>query len=498
MSRALRGLAIALLSLNCCLGWGTCDGCGAAPQGILATLTETRGPLVQRDHAAQQLRWQAAAQGDTFKLGDGIRTSPSSQATLRLVDNSQLQLQPSTLIRFLSESPRQEDQKLDVQTGSAVLTTGTTALNLHTQVGQAVIQAGSRVVLSRAAQLTRYRVEVGSARFRSSGDDTEVQVGEGEVYEVGIGRAVFRPAAREPSPADAGPAAPPAAQDEPDGPELSAAQTRALGEPSVERPSVRLAGEASATIHASSGPVVIGIDVGERCPQGAVVKLGRSRFHGKGNVGVRVPIGRHRYAVHCIEDGRVRRRVAFRGRARVLRDMGTRRLPRRPPTSRIAADGRDYKVFYQNQPPIIVVHWPKAPKSDGYVLNVDGKTQNVGTPEHTFASGALSDGTHKVFFAAANRQSRPAKIIVRFDNAAATASLSAPTDGSFGAGETVTVSGVALPGWKVSADNGTIRMDQEHRYSGQVSTGPEHPDIALRLSHPRLGTHYYLRRSAPP
>jgi hypothetical protein len=28
-----------------------------------------------------------------------------------------------------------------------------------------------------------------------------------------------------------------------------------------------------------------------------------------------------------------------------------------------------------------------------------------------------------------------------------------------------------------------------------VVTSQEHPDIAVRLVHPRLGTHYYLRRA---
>jgi hypothetical protein len=116
-------------------------------------------------------------------------------------------------------------------------------------------------------------------------------------------------------------------------------------------------------------------------------------------------------------------------------------------------------------------------------------------PEHTFRSGALQDGTHTLTFRAGERSSRTTSVQIRFDNAAPKASLSEPADRSFAPGDTVRIAGVALPTWKVSVAGGTIKQDGSDRFSGLIVTSAQRPDIAVRLRHPRLGTHYYLRRA---
>ncbi|HTU59987.1 MAG TPA: hypothetical protein VMF89_16155, partial [Polyangiales bacterium] len=85
---------------------------------------------------------------------------------------------------------------------------------------------------------------------------------------------------------------------------------------------------------------------------------------------------------------------------------------------------------------------------------------------------------------------------VRFDNTAATASLNAPQDRGFNAGSEVEIEGVLLPAWKVSVDGGTIERVGESRFQGRITTSPSAPDFAVRLSHRKLGTHYYVRRAA--
>jgi hypothetical protein len=59
----------------------------------------------------------------------------------------------------------------------------------------------------------------------------------------------------------------------------------------------------------------------------------------------------------------------------------------------------------------------------------------------------------------------------------------------------VQVAGVSLPAWKVSLEGGTVEREGDGRFKGSIVPGAEHPDVVVRLSHPRLGIHYYLRRA---
>ena len=167
-----------------------------------------------------------------------------------------------------------------------------------------------------------------------------------------------------------------------------------------------------------------------------------------------------------------------------------------PTVSFIEADGRAYTVYYQNQLPEVSVSWPNAPHADRYQLTIDGKSSATKTPERVFRSGSLYDGLHHVYFTAGERRSRTTAFEIKFDNAAPKASLTSPRVRGFSAGDKVEIAGVALPRWKVSVEGGKIVVDADERFSGVVLTHPGRPDIAVRLQHPRLGTHYYLRRAA--
>jgi hypothetical protein len=119
----------------------------------------------------------------------------------------------------------------------------------------------------------------------------------------------------------------------------------------------------------------------------------------------------------------------------------------------------------------------------------------VSSPEHVFGSGELRDGVHEVSFRAGTRGSRTTYIDVRFDNNAPTASVESPPNRGFVAGQPVQVAGVSLPAWKVSVEGGTVERESDGRFKGSIVPGAEHPDVVVRLSHPRLGIHYYLRRA---
>lgn len=252
----------------------------------------------------------------------------------------------------------------------------------------------------------------------------------------------------------------------------------------------------SFVVHSPSAPVAIGFDFAGKCEDGQLdVVNGRQSQRGHGNANLLFPVGTRAYTLRCASGGTLGK-VVGRGTVQVLVDAGTRRLPARAPTSTIEADGRTYSIYYQNQQPDIIARWPNAPAQKRYKLELDGKTIDLSQPEHLFKSGTLSDGSHALMFAAEGRRSRTTTVEVRFDNVAPKASLSTPNDRGFTAGESVTVEGVALPTWKVALEGGTIEMSGGDRFSGRVQSSSEHPDIAVRLSHPRLGTHYYLRRAS--
>ena len=48
----------------------------------------------------------------------------------------------------------------------------------------------------------------------------------------------------------------------------------------------------------------------------------------------------------------------------------------------------------------------------------------------------------------------------------------------------------------MSVQNGSVTLDDQHRFQGTVQTSAERPDVALRLESPRGGVHYYVRRAA--
>jgi hypothetical protein len=284
-------------------------------------------------------------------------------------------------------------------------------------------------------------------------------------------------------------------------PEPDSAPRLAVGE-GLGHASVSVPAGESFTLHAARVPLAVAFEAGARCPgEAALVLDGKPRARGRGQVSVAVPAGKHAYALHCVGADGALGEVVGEGSVTAVRDGGTAKLPRRPATSYVDADGKSYTVLYQNLLPKIVLSWPRAPASDRYTVEVESasgkKSVAARKPEHGFAAGAFSEGRHTLRFTTAEGQSsKPTTLEIRFDNAAPKASVGAPRDGSFAPGASVEVAGVALPGWQVSVQNGTLALDAQHRFSGTVATSAARPDLALRLESPRGGVHYYVRRAA--
>lgn len=251
-------------------------------------------------------------------------------------------------------------------------------------------------------------------------------------------------------------------------------------------------------VHAPKAPVAVGFSFENKCPhEGLLEQVGsRQAARGVGSANLAFGPGVRAYTLRCLGKNGKPGRIVARGSVQVMIDSGTRRLPARAPRSRVEADGRTYTIYFQNQLPEVLVRWPNPPSASSFLLQVDDKPIELSAPEHVFRSGDLGIGKHRLSFQAGSRRSRTTTVDVRFDNAAPKASLSAPEDRGFKAGDLVTVEGVALPTWKVTLEGGTIAMQPGERFTGQVQTSAAQPDISVRLSHPRLGTHYYLRRAS--
>ncbi len=260
----------------------------------------------------------------------------------------------------------------------------------------------------------------------------------------------------------------------------------------------------SLLVHDPSPPTAINVRFGKQCPHlGILERLGGANAVassvGSGSANLKFDKGAHRYRVRCLsEEGKLGAPVAS-GRITVYRDAGTAALPRKAPATLVNTDGRSYTVLYQNLLPSITVRWPNAPKANSYSLRVTsgGKTQTLSAKSASFSfqSGQLKEGQHVFQFKSSEgRKSRPSTATIRFDNAAPKASIKTPVNGSFGAGQSVHVSGIALPGWEVSAQGQPVTMDGEQRFAGSATAGPR--GLVLQFSHPKRGVHHYLRRAS--
>jgi hypothetical protein len=250
------------------------------------------------------------------------------------------------------------------------------------------------------------------------------------------------------------------------------------------------AGE-SASVHAAPLPLAVGFTSAEACDEPLVLSVGkRLSVRGQSPVSVLLGAGSHGYTLRC--GGR----TLAKGQLAVLADSGLKKLPPRAPRAEVETDGRTYTIHYQNQPPELHVQWPNAPASGPYQLSVDGAVRIERAPSVVLPTGSLEDGAHELVWSAGKRSSRRARVVLQYDRAAPAASVSAPLERSFSAGQRVEVRGEAIRTFQVQLLDGTIERDGQDRFRGVRVTSARAPDIAVRLSHPRRGVHYYVRRSA--
>jgi hypothetical protein len=475
-------LAFALL-LYACAG-RSCAGCGDAS---LAVLVESKGS-VERDYAASPGRFTSAAQAARFDSGDAVRTLVSAHARLQLPGASYVLVQADTTIRLWRGAKRA--LRLKVQTGDASVVAAQDPLEIETELGVAVLQAGSELRVRPARNGQRYEVSLGRAVLTGAdGKQLTLEVGDG------IGSEPEQPAAAS------APAQPPVDAGAPN-------QAAALAALSIAHaPSdVVLALGSSIAIFDPKPPSAVTVDARGVCAGGAWLTVrGRAPLRVAERETLLLPVGAHDYKVACLATNGKPGPTELRGTLHVVRNPGTAQLPRSAPKNSIDSDGRTYTIMFQNLLPRLEVRWPHAPEASGYALSVEldsGRELQVAlkTPVHVFAAGALPEGRHKLHFTAERPgapRSKQTTIDLRFDNASPSASLRAPPLAGFEPGPTVHVAGIALPGSQVSVLGQRLALDGQQRFAGDVPVPVGTRSIAVRIQHPRSGTRYYIRRARP-
>jgi hypothetical protein len=499
------------------------QGCSRCNRGDesdhLAELVEKKGG-VERDWAEKLNAWQTASQGALFDVGDGVRARGLSEAVLKLSEGSFARLKANSMIRFLRTMPGSKVKGIDLQQGEAEIEVGNSALQLMSRVGTAVIEAGTTVHMRKSDKGVEFFVAIGTATFETKAKES-IRLGAGEGIRIGIGEAVLArySESQKEKPANVSVQTGRVKVEQPD-------QTRALGageeatiinskerdsdansalvdtDPSFADFSIK-AGE-SFVVHSAKPPVAIEFEFKNQCPNGAVAQLVGQTMRSRGTSSAKLLLqaGHSKYVIRCLEaDGTARPKPVASGSVTVLRDPGTDDLPRKAPLSQVDADGRNYTILYQNQLPIITVRWPAAPKTGSYILSIDSPSLGhrefkTDKSDHTFESGELRDGVHRISFKAENSSitSKTTSIDIRFDNAAPKVRLRDPKEGQFRVGDRVTVAGIAVPGWTIELARGTISTDEQNRFIGEVTYTKPYRAIALRIANPRRGIHYYLRR----
>jgi hypothetical protein len=195
-----------------------------------------------------------------------------------------------------------------------------------------------------------------------------------------------------------------------------------------------------------------------------------------------------------------------RAALRVVRDAGKRHVTAAAPKNTVDADGRSYRLLYQNRKPEIAFRWREAPKASGYSLAVEdarGKTRRYRASgkgaEVTVPSGQLAEGSYSFWFTAEgvpepSARSPQTRVQLDFDNAAPVAALDEPSGASAWRDADVLVAGSATEGSTVSIGGVPLPVDAQMRFSGRFAVPTGGRALAVRIAQAGRGVHYYVRR----
>jgi hypothetical protein len=239
-----------------------------------------------------------------------------------------------------------------------------------------------------------------------------------------------------------------------------------------------------------------------KCPDGGIIELDRdARFRtaevsaGRDFANALIASGAWAYRLRCTSKDTEGGTVAS-GRIIVRRDDGRRPLPRAQGVNDIDADGRAYRIPYQNAIPNVVVHVRNPGAAHHLHLASAGKEQTFDSTAAaiTVPGGQFHEGAYTYWIDRDGvKQDKVSTLIIDFDQTAPQVYIESPANGAEWTGD-IDVRGAVLPGWSAAVENIAVPIDQQHQFTANVGA-PSDKALAIRLSHPQRGVHYYLRRS---
>ncbi len=254
------------------------------------------------------------------------------------------------------------------------------------------------------------------------------------------------------------------------------------------------------TIHDPKGATAVQFAFEGKCSDGGIVELDRdARFRtarvsgGKDSANLMIPAGGWAYRLRCTSGEGDGASVAS-GRIAVMRDAGTRRLLKDIAFD-IDTDGRTYSMTYQSTIPSVAVRIRGG--GGPFTLHLaQGGVEETFTgpgPKITIPGSKLKEGTYTYWIDRNGaRDPKTSTLKVDFNNTAPQVYIEAPSEGRAW-GDEIEIRGAVLPGWSASIDGVAMPIDKQRRFVGKISR-PSGGAIAIRLSHPQRGVHYYLRR----
>ncbi|HET9991709.1 MAG TPA: hypothetical protein VFQ65_24440, partial [Kofleriaceae bacterium] len=259
----------------------------------------------------------------------------------------------------------------------------------------------------------------------------------------------------------------------------------------------------SFVVHDPKGSTALQFAFNSKCPSGGTVEMDHdARFRtprvseGKESANMLLSSGSWAWRLRCGGGG-----VAASGQIAVVTDSGRRPLPPKPSKNSIDADGRVYDISYQSLIPNVDVRYKGTATTYKLHLATGGSDEvfESSTPVVEIPGKKLKEASYTFWFEKPDgKQDKVTTLKITFDQTAAQVYIESPIEGAPFATD-IEVGGAALPGWtaKVDAVEIPITDPNTRRFHAKVqppSGGAQ--AIAIRLSHPQRGIHFYLRRGA--
>ena len=263
---------------------------------------------------------------------------------------------------------------------------------------------------------------------------------------------------------------------------------------------VMVGAEPSFTIHDPRGATALQFSYAGKCGGGGTIEMDTDpRFRtaritgGKDFANILADAGAYSYRLTC-GGGPV-----ASGRILVRRDSGTRPLPKDAPANSIDADGRTYRISYQSLIPNVKIKFPGGGSKYKLHLATGGVDETFDSAKNVFTveGKKLKEATYTYWVDKDGvKQDKVSTLTIDFDQTAPQVYISDPPNGKPFAAD-VKIGGAVLPGWMVRVEGVDIPVDKSsRRFNASVGAPQGANALAIRLSHPQRGIHYYMRRGS--